>query len=467
VPSEVLTITRTEVAGIMLGTVFLLIGLAALGIAAVRRGAKIRLLVWQGVFSALYGLRILADVPASLALLPAWAAPSRDFVIAVITYLIIVPVMLFWLELSLGVLRRLLKIGLAAASLVAVAGIVVAFATNSPYRLLSVNNLLAVALLLTLATMAAVPRLARANLEIQSPVAVAGLLVAAAAGLYANLQPYLHLPRYPFLEPVAFALFILALGYVAAEKVFSDERRLLSIEDELAVAREIQNSILPGESPQIERLQIHAAYQPMTKVAGDFYEFIPVDSQHAGFLVADVSGHGVPAALIAAMVKVAVQSVVPHAAEPREMLRGLNRMLTRQLRAQFVSAAYLWLDTEKGRALYSAAGHPPLVRWRDSRLERFESNGLLIGVTPNADYPVRELELKPGDRFLLYTDGLTEPENATGDSFGEHRLEHVLRNKPARPPAALAQELLWEICRWQPAYTDQQDDITLIVIDVA
>ena len=150
----------------------------------------------------------------------------------------------------------------------------------------------------------------------------------------------------------------------------------------------------------------------MTAVAGDFYEFIPVDQKRVGFLVADVTGHGVPAALIASMIKVAMQSVVPCAHDPREVLRGLNRILFRQLHDQFVSAAYLWLDTENRKGLYSAAGHPPLLRWREGKLERTESNGLLFGVIPDPDYPVCDLPIHSGDRFLLYTDGVIEPENA-------------------------------------------------------
>ena len=93
--------------------------------------------------------------------------------------------------------------------------------------------------------------------------------------------------------------------------VFESERRLLSIENELAISREIQTSILPSGSPEIKNLRVTAAYHPMTAVAGDFYDFIPVDQHRVGVLVADVSGHGVPAALIAAMMKMAVQSIVP------------------------------------------------------------------------------------------------------------------------------------------------------------
>ena len=177
--------------------------------------------------------------------------------------------------------------------------------------------------------------------------------------------------------------------------------------------------------------------------------------------------HGVPAALIASMIKVAMQSVVPCAHDPRAVLRGLNRVLSGQLRGQFVSTAYLWLDTESHTVLYSAAGHPPLLRWRQGRLERIESNGLLFGVIPECDdYPVCTMPINIGDRFLLYTDGVTEPENARGDSFGDVRLEQVVRDNEQRPPSELSDLLLSEIRRWQRASIAQQDDITLIVIDV-
>ena len=465
-PGETLSITRLEVAGIMLGTAFLLMGLAAAGFSAARGGGgKFRLLLWQGIFSALFGARVLAAVPASFSILPQWMWPSRSFVLEIITYLIIIPAALFWMELSAGFLRRLLKIALMAASLLGVVGIIASFILQSPEKLVPAANLLAVVLLLALTPLVVIPGLARKNLIVQSPVAAAGTLIAAVASLYAAVQTFVHVPELAFLEPAGVALFVLALGYVAAEKVLSDEHRPFSVEDELAVAREIHNSILPEEVPELYGVKVSATHHPTPKLAGDFYEFLAVDSKHAGFLVADVSGHGVPAALIAAMVKVAAQKVTPQAADPREVLRGLNRTLTRQLRGKFVSLAYLWVDVETGTAKYSGAGHPPLIRWRGGKLERFESNGLLMGVMANADYPVRELELRPGDRFLLYTDGLIEPENAEGHPFGESRLEHVLRNDQGRPPDVLAQDLLWEINRWQPAFVTQEDDITMIVID--
>jgi sigma-B regulation protein RsbU (phosphoserine phosphatase) len=306
----------------------------------------------------------------------------------------------------------------------------------------------------------------RRFLVIQSRISTIGTLVLAVAVLYSNLKVFLRLPSHPYFEPLAFAVFVFSLGFVAAEKIFADERRLLSIESELEIAHEIQSSILPSSAPELKGFCINAAYRPMTAVAGDFYEFIVVDQNRLGFLVADVSGHGVSAALIAAMVKVAMPSVVPSAHDPREVLRGLNRILSGQLQDQFVSAAYLWLDMEIRRALYSAAGHPPLQRWPKGKLERIESNGLLLVLIPDSDYPVRELPLNSGDRFLLYTEGVVEPENAAGDFFGDHQLEQIVRNNHSRPPTELSEELLSGIRQWRPASVPQQDDVTLIVIDV-
>jgi serine phosphatase RsbU (regulator of sigma subunit) len=128
--------------------------------------------------------------------------------------------------------------------------------------------------------------------------------------------------------------------------IVGNENRLLAIDKELEIARELQFSILPGKAPEVRGLGIAAAYEPMTAVAGDFYEFLKTDEQRVGFLVADVSGHGVPAALIASMIKVAAQAVNGCAAHPSQVLQRLGGILADHLRGQFVSAAYLWVDRQ-------------------------------------------------------------------------------------------------------------------------
>ena len=451
---------------VILGTIFLFIGVAACCVAAIRGRAARRILAWFGVFSAMYGVRLFAEVPAAFRLMvgPFWSYAPQ--LVWIITYVILIPALLFWVQLSLGTLRRFFQLMVFPACAIAVAGIFVTLLSQTPQRFMPYDNVLAICLLLALAVANFVPPIGKKYLVIQSQVSAIGTLILAAAVIHENARTFLNFRNYPFLEPVAFALFVFSQGWVAAEKVFVDERRLLSIENELAIAREIQTSILPRGVPELSHLRISAAYCPMTAVAGDFYWFMAVDPNRTGFLVADVSGHGVPAALIAAMIKVAMQSVVPCAHDPREVLHGLNRALSGQLRDQFVTAAYLLIDTQNDKALYSAAGHPPLLRWRGGKLERIESNGIVFGVITEPDYPVCDMPIHPGDRFLLYTDGVTEPENARGDFFGDCRLEEVVRDNQSRPPSELVDQILSEIRHWQPASTPQQDDITLIVIDV-
>ena len=379
-----------------------------------------------------------------------------------------IPALLFWAELSLAVLRRFFLFMIVPASLVAVGGSISALQQQAPARPWLVgNNIVVMSSLVTLGVATLVPRIAKKYVVIQSVVPAIGTLSLAAAVIHDNIRTFISLTNYRFLEPVAFALFVFTLGWVAVEKVAADERRLLSIENELAVARKIQASILPAVIPNQKCLQILAAYHPMTAVAGDFYDFIPVDAHRLGVLIADVTGHGVPAAMIAAMVKMAVQTVVPSAQSPTDVLQGLNRLLSGQPSDHFVTAAYLFVDTESHTARYSAAGHPPLLLTRNGSFQRIESNGLVFGVLPDAEYPVREIALSPGDRLILYTDGVLEPENANGQPFGDFRLEKVVLDSRSLPPSDLVDRLLSEIRSWPPASIGQKDDITLVVIDVA
>ncbi|HEY1467687.1 MAG TPA: PP2C family protein-serine/threonine phosphatase, partial [Candidatus Acidoferrum sp.] len=372
-----------------------------------------------------------------------------------------------FLELSRGGIRLLIKILILADVVVAVVGFGWFAVGGSADKFILHHRLISDCGLLVLMTVVTVKKLSDKFLVLfNRRILATGTIVFAAEALWSNALRPLHFQQSHLSSHLAFAVFLLSFGYVAVQIILANERRLLAIEDELKVARELQFSILPPAVPEVGGLRIAVAYQPMTAVAGDFYEFILVDGKRVGFLVADVTGHGVPAALVASMIKVAMQSAVTCAHEPREVLHGLNRILYGLLGNQLVSAAYLWLDTENRKALYSAAGHPPLLRWREGKLEGIESNGLLFGVIPEADYPVCDLSIHSGDRFLLYTDGVTEPQNASGHSFRDRKLEQVIRDNQSRTPSELAEQLLCEIRAWQSASVPQQDDITLIVVDV-
>jgi sigma-B regulation protein RsbU (phosphoserine phosphatase) len=324
-----LTVLRGQVVAICTGTAFVVLGLLAGAVAAVRRRGGVRVFAWLGVWSALYGLQELGQTSSVVAALPPVAQAGVPHVKVAISYLVVVAATLAWLELSRGPLRLLLKVNVALGLAIAVGGFGT-FSAGGDTRLFAVaNNLIAVFGLVVLLTVVSLPaKVAGRYLVLpHRGVLAAGTLVFAIEALYANLARPLALPPLRLLDSLGFAALLLAFGYVALRMVVDRERRLLSIENELAVARRLQTSILPTTTPDLGHVQVAAAYEPMTSVAGDFYEFLPVDRHRAGFLVADVSGHGVPAALIASMIKVAVPSVAASAAA-----RGRGRVSKRKRR---------------------------------------------------------------------------------------------------------------------------------------
>src|SRR5262249_55437842 len=150
------------------------------------------------------------------------------------------------------------------------------------------------------------------------------------------------------------------------------------IQKELEVASSIQLSILPAAFPESAQFRVAARYVPVRSVAGDFYDYIAVEDGQVGLLIADVSGHGVPAALIASMVKLAAASQRCVASDPSRLLAGMNTTLFGNTQNQFVTAAYVHLDSKARRMRYSAAGHPPMLLLRNGRVTKVEENGLLL-----------------------------------------------------------------------------------------
>jgi phosphoserine phosphatase RsbU/P len=244
--------------------------------------------------------------------------------------------------------------------------------------------------------------------------------------------------------------------------------QLLTIQKELETARQIQLSILPVEVPKMEGLDIAARYIPMSSVAGDFYDFIAVDEKHLGILVADVSGHGMPAALIASMLKIALAAQVTHAADPAHVLLGLNQALCGKFQHHFVTAAYLFVDMQKQTLSYAGAGHPPLLLWSRSSggVRAVVENGLFLGKFPQATYSSVELPLRAGDWGLLYTDGIPETTNHSEIEFGTERFKQFLETNESTSADHFADRLLEELSQWsaRDSGDDLDDDITLVAI---
>ena len=456
---------RESAADTVLGSIFLFVGLTACLLAVLRHRSEFRLLLWTGLFIGLFGTRMLAQVAGTLQLAPHSPWPARIEI--GVNYVLVIPALLFWVELCTGALKRVFQGATLLAVLVATLGLSWAVFFAKPTTFLRFNSLLAIFLMFVVGVLVLIPAVARKYLTIQSRLIRILMPAIAVVSVFVNVRWYFGVPPPHYIEPATFISWIAALGYEAAKHTVTKERRLLSIESELETARQIQSSILPDHLPSVAGLRVAASYRPMSAVAGDFYYFVEENRSQIGILVADVTGHGVPAALIASMIKVAMQSASAYAREPSQLLQSLNRNLAPELRGRLTSAAYLWLDPECGHGRYSAAGHPPLLWWHDARreLQRLESNGLLLGIDRDCMYPTCDLRFAPGDRFLLYTDGLTEPENARGEAFGEHRLEQIVGSNRGLAAARLAERLIGAVQSWQSEPAAQQDDITVVIAD--
>ena len=246
-------------------------------------------------------------------------------------------------------------------------------------------------------------------------------------------------------------------------------QQLVEINTELEMARQIQLSILPRSTPKITGMDIVARYIPMTSVAGDFYDFIVVDERHVGILIADVSGHGLPAALIASMLQVALTAQARHVSEPGKVLAGLNQALCGKFQHNFVTAAYVYVDLEKNIMNYGGAGHPPLLLWRKSTgsSSQLIENGLVMGQFEEATYDSLQIPIEPGDRFFLYTDGILETCNPAQEEFGTDRFMQFMDTNNKLPAGPFADALLLELARWleQPPGEGHKDDISLLAVD--
>jgi phosphoserine phosphatase RsbU/P len=282
-------------------------------------------------------------------------------------------------------------------------------------------------------------------------------------GFQVGAVDYIHKP---FSPPVVKARVETHLTLREAREQLT--RQLLALNSELEMARQIQLSILPREAPKVDGLQICARYVPMSSVAGDFYDFIVVDPQHIGILVADVSGHGLPAALIASMLQVALSAQCGHASKPGRVLSGLNQALCGKFQSNFVTAAYVFVDLEKKVLHYAGAGHPPMLMWSNSTSATKEicENGLVLGQFPEATYQAIQVEAGAGDRCLLYTDGIVEASNSSLGEFGTDRLKEFLESNASVAGDQFAEQLLGKLARWSELETDQShnDDITLLTV---
>ncbi|WP_254062046.1 PP2C family protein-serine/threonine phosphatase [Acidobacterium sp. S8] len=451
--SEVLHIFHRDELYLFLGSSFMTVGLIALGFIAIRRRFD-ALLFWLGIFAILYGGRLWVQSNFLAMMVP----PSNFFFRLIVAQDFLVSIPGFFFFQASGYLGRIGRI-LTPVFTVLMLSLLVANSLGASVLLLRhINNgVLIVALLILIAQSFLRDRKADTK---DFVIIRNGLLIFAAFALWNNIVGAFGF--YTRVEPYGFAIFLCCLGYVASRRAVERDQQLNALHKELDVAKRIQLSILPPMFPVSPHFKVVARYVPMTSVAGDFYDFLAVQDGKAGLLIADVSGHGVPAALIASMVKLAATSQKEHAAHPAELLAGMNTTLCGNTQNQFVTAAYVYLDAEAGELRYAAAGHPPMLLIRDGEVTTVEENGIMLALFSHAVYTSIACKLRKGDRIVLYTDGIIEAEDTKEEQFGSERLRALLRECTGFSPDQTADLILARVRAWS---VEQDDDLTLLVCD--
>ncbi len=257
-------------------------------------------------------------------------------------------------------------------------------------------------------------------------------------------------------------------------RMMRDRERLTALEKELSIAKNIQLATLPENYPRIPGLTVHGRYVPMDAIGGDFYDFFEA-GDGLGVLIADVCGHGVPAALGASMVKVAFAGQYLHARRPDRLLDFMNNTLIDRMSNGFVTASYLFLDLRSRRLSLSAAGHPPVLLHHrnggrpegEPDIRELSVRGIGIGIKREYEYRLMETDVHPGDRLVMYTDGIIECRNRDGEMFGEDRFHDLLRLHANLTAETLTERCFESLHEWADHGRGFDDDFTIVVVDVA
>jgi serine phosphatase RsbU (regulator of sigma subunit)/predicted ester cyclase len=250
---------------------------------------------------------------------------------------------------------------------------------------------------------------------------------------------------------------------VAQAHLEQEIRERERVEQDLRMARSIQQASLPKEVPELEGWQISPYYQPAREVGGDFYDFHLLSEGRLGLVVGDATGKGVPAALVMSttcgMLRLAAQS---HSS-PGQMLRGVNEVLYPNIPSNmFVTCFYAILDPRSGRLSYANAGHDLPYLHRNGNAEELRARGMPLGLMPEMSYEEKETILHSGEAALLYSDGLVEAHDPAGDMFGFPRLRTLMVEHGEK--RSLGNLLLEELFSFTGERWEQEDDITLLTL---
>jgi serine phosphatase RsbU (regulator of sigma subunit)/anti-sigma regulatory factor (Ser/Thr protein kinase) len=234
-------------------------------------------------------------------------------------------------------------------------------------------------------------------------------------------------------------------------------------EQELEVARLIQQNFLPKELPDLPGWQISACYRPAREVGGDFYDVIPLPDGRVGFVVGDVTDKGVPAALVMSATRSVLRASAQRLIEPGEVLERVNEHLCPDMpEKMFVTCLYGVLDTDSGLFRFANAGHDlPYVQTAEGVIE-LRARGMPLGLMPGMSYEEKEATLQPGDSVLLHSDGVLEAHDAERDMFGGPRLKETMARAPGG--RELIDHVLSDLAAFTGPDAEQEDDITMVTL---
>jgi sigma-B regulation protein RsbU (phosphoserine phosphatase) len=240
--------------------------------------------------------------------------------------------------------------------------------------------------------------------------------------------------------------------------------RLELQDQELQRAREIQESLLPREIPQMEKFQIACVWQPARSVGGDYFDVLKVAQNKIGICIADVVGKGVSAALLMANVQAAVRAFALDAGGPASVCTRINSVLCGNIaHDKFVTFFYGLLDGATGSLTYCNAGHlPPILIHNSGPSVPLTTGGIVLGFSSDVEYEEGTVRIERGDRLALFTDGITEATNANGNEYGDCRIESILRMSRNETASVLANRVITDAAAFCGGQFN--DDVTMIVV---
>ncbi len=298
-------------------------------------------------------------------------------------------------------------------------------------------------------------------------------VVVSAYGDMANIRSAMNRGAFDFLtKPIDFHDFEVTLqktiDHVRRQRnAVADRDRLMTLERELEIAAAIQRSFLPTTTTDVERADfvLHAAMVPARVVGGDFYDYFSLPDGRLGIVIGDVSGKGMPAALLMVVTRTLLRACARRNPTPGPCLEEVNRLLLRDSSAErFVTLFYGVFDAVGGELRYTNAGHnPPLLLRDGAALEELGGGGLIVGVLPEAAYETRSVRFHPGDQLFLYTDGIPEAMNPRQEQFSAPRLQAVLREASGVGPEALIAHVVQAVQHFTDGAAPS-DDVTALAV---